>query len=79
MIDINPRLKPLFDIFCKKHCKHFSGRLCRKNRKKATLTNCPIGEWWDVNDYLNKVNDVVKLIKQKYNVDKPTGKLEELK
>ena len=77
-ITINQRLKPLFDEFCHKYCKHFAGRLCRKNKKVASLDNCPIGEWWDINDYLNKVNRIVNMIKQKYDVGTPKGKLKDL-
>lgn len=79
MVDINPRLKPLFDVFCKKNCKYFSGRLCRKNKKPATLLNCPIGEWWDINDYLFKVNGIVNMIKDKYDTKKPKGKLKDIR
>lgn len=78
MVLVNARLKPLFDEFCKKHCKHFAGRLCRKNRKVAKLQNCHIGEWWDINDYLNAVENVVTLIKEKYDTEKPKGKLKDL-
>ena len=78
MVFVNPRLKPLFDEFCKKHCKHFSGRLCRQNRKVAKLENCSIGEWWDINDYLNEVNRVVDMIKQQYDTKKLKGKLKDI-
>lgn len=81
MAEINSRLKQLFDVFCKNHCKHRRKRVCKQTLKKADLIECPIGEWWDINDYLNDVKGVIRIIKQQYdkkNIVNEKGNLSDL-
>ena len=66
MTEVNPKLMPIFNGFCRNYCKYFAGRLCRKNNKLANLDNCPIGEWWDINDYLNEVKKLVDKIQKSF-------------
>lgn len=66
MVSINPRLKTIYKAFCVQHCKHRVKRSCMLTGKRAKLVDCPIGEWWDLNDWINKVDNLVELIRAKY-------------
>lgn len=62
MTVINKRLEPLFDAFCKKHCRQRVKKKCLRTGQRAALILCPIGEWWDLNDYLNDLKKAVDKI-----------------
>ncbi len=64
MTVINKRLEPLFDEFCRKHCKQRVKKKCVRTGKKATLILCPVGEWWDLNDYLNDLKRAIDKIQE---------------
>ena len=44
--------------------------MCSTTLKKATLVSCPIGDWWDINDWLNDVEETVKKIHASFSADK---------
>lgn len=82
MVDINPRLKELFEAFCEHHCKHRRKKTCKILLARAKLTECPIPQWWDINDYLNDVNSLMARIKNQYeakHVVTETGSLSDPK
>ena len=66
MTSINKRLERTHGFFCEERCKFRQGMNCREVGKRATLSNCPAGEWWDLNDWLNSVEIVVGKIKRQY-------------
>lgn len=66
MILINQRLRVIYKVFCKEHCKHRQKRSCTLTTRRIKLEDCPIGEWWDLNDWINKAEELVNLIRQKY-------------
>lgn len=70
MTVINKKLEPLFNAFCKNHCKHRVKKTCSRTLKKATLILCPIGEWWDLNDYLNDLKRAIDKIQSSIKVGK---------
>ena len=62
MADINPKLVPIFDCFCKNYCQFNNKGMCTEKFEPASLKVCPAGEWWDLNDYLNHVRLILEKI-----------------
>lgn len=62
MTVVNRRLEPIFDEFCKDHCKHRIKKKCIRTGNAAVLLLCPVGVWWDLNDYLNEIKDILSKI-----------------
>ena len=65
MTYVNPKLEPLFSEFCIDYCKYRRGETCLRILKDASLHECPAGEWWDINDHLNKVAELVEQIQSR--------------
>ena len=65
MVEINDRLRRVFDVVCSKHCRHRKGKSCELMEQQAKLEWCPIGEWWDLNHYLNNVDELTLKIMTK--------------
>lgn len=63
---MNERLAKIHAVFCRENCKHRQEKNCREVNKRATLSNCPVGEWWDLNDWLNHVEIVLGKIQRQY-------------
>lgn len=66
MVEIHKRLKEIHAVFCKERCKYRRGKTCTDVHKKAVLSNCPVGEWWDLNDWLVEVEIVLGKIQREY-------------
>lgn len=66
MVEIHKRLKVIHAVFCKERCKYHQGGQCIDVHKEATLSNCPVGEWWDLNDWLIGVEIIVGKIQRQY-------------
>ncbi len=66
MVELNKRLVKIHVVFCKENCKHRVGRNCKEVNKKAMLSNCPVGEWWDLNDWLNTISIILGKIQRQY-------------
>ena len=65
MVDINPRLGRLWKEFCSGYCKFRTKTKCRLTKREPGLGDCPIGIWWDLNDYLNDIKVLINAIERK--------------